>query len=291
MSGLKGHRPVQVERVGLWSIAKLDILKAYMSAYASIMNVEKTKWLSAFHYVDAFAGPGLVVMRDDGAEDSEAIEYLSGSPLRALECEPRFDRLWFIDKRESRRASLQEIIDDRQARDRAEIKIGNCNDLLGGIVERLRRTERALCFLDPYGLQLDWTTVEDLAATRKVDVFINFSVMGIVRNLPKDDRPGEEVRRTLGRVMATDSWIDNLYVDQHDLFGGVRSSRRPIDARKLAAIYATDLAGIFEHVSDPIVMTNSRGGPLYALVLASHKSLAKERMNGITRRERKRSTR
>ena len=58
-----------------------------------------------------------------------------------------------------------------------------------------------------------------------------------------------------------------------------------IDPRKLAAIYANDLEAIFEHVSDPVIMWNSKGGALYALVLASHAELAKTKMNQIVRRK------
>ena len=278
---------MQVERVGEWSIQKLDILKAYMGAYAGIMSVENRKWLSAFYYVEAFAGPGLVSMREGDVLDPEAEAYLQGSPLRALECEPRFDHLWFIDKRSSRKANLIGLLNSRGETDRADVKVGDCNELLEGIVAGInRRTERALVFLDPYGLQLDWRTVESLAKSERVDVFINFSVMGIIRNLPREGRPANDVRETLGRVMKSVAWMDEIYSDQFRLFDDALSSkRRPIDARRLAATYASDLEGVFGHVSDPVVMTNSKGGPLYALILASHKSLAKDRMNQIINRK------
>ena len=259
-----------------------------MGAYAGIMNVERRKWLSAFYYVDAFAGPGIVTMRASDASDPEAEEYLQGSPLRALECEPRFDHLWFIDKRESRRANLDALIASRGETARADVQVGDCNSLLQEIVNGIdKRTQRALVFLDPYGLQLDWSTVARLADSGCVDVFINFSVMGIIRNLPRDGRPAEEVHQTLGRVMKSVDWMDEIYSDQGMLFdSSFASHRRPIDARKLAALYANDLQEVFGHVSDPVIMTNSKGGPLYALVLASHKSLAKDRMNQIIRRHR-----
>ena len=217
----------RVERVGDWSVDKLDDLQAYMAAYASIMNVQKTRrgWLNSFFYIDAFAGPGLVAMRDDNALDEEAVTYLNGSPLRALDCEPKFDHLWFIDKQVSRKDTLTALLEERHETSRADIVIGDCNDLLQGIVSGMANNERALAFLDPYGLQLEWATVNKLAETKKVDVFINFSIMGILRNLPRDGRPADSVKGKLNRVLANTDWVDAIYVDKQDFWGGIKSSR------------------------------------------------------------------
>ena len=67
---------MRVERVGKWSIDKLDVLEAYLKPYAVIMNAQKhpsqerKAWLTAFYYIDAFAGPGAVTMRNSEAQDN-----------------------------------------------------------------------------------------------------------------------------------------------------------------------------------------------------------------------------
>jgi three-Cys-motif partner protein len=287
VSGFLKGKVMRVESVGSWSIDKLDLLEHYLKPYAVIMDSQKrpTKhreaWLTDFYYIDAFAGPGAVAMKDDDATDLEAEDYLNGSPLRALECKPSFDHLWFIDKRESRRKSLTELLKKRGEAHRATVEIGDCNKSLDGIVSGVKNTERALAFLDPYGLQLDWSTVVKLAATKKLDVFINFSLMGVIRNLPRSDRPSKDVRGRLDRVMASSSWMDGIYHENPNMFGEIVVSRDQILASNLAALYAKDLDGIFGHVSNPLVMTNSKGSPLYALILASHQSVAKKIMNDI----------
>jgi three-Cys-motif partner protein len=202
------------EPVGYWSIDKLDLLEDYLKPYAVIMNAQKSDapnrkaWLDDFYYIDAFAGPGAVTMRENGSVDQEAQKYLDGSTMRAVECRPPFDHLWFIDKRQSRKHTLTEELKRRDALHRASIVIGDCNKILDDILgqlERKRRVYRALAFLDPYGLQLDWSTVLKLANTKKLDVFINFSLMGVTRNLSLREKPSQAVMDTLNRVMADTS--------------------------------------------------------------------------------------
>src|SRR5437867_2897684 len=83
-----------LDRVGQWSIDKLDMVSEYSHAYAVIMAAQKRRWLKSFHYIDGFAGPGIAEFGDD----SEVKEYLNGSPIRALECTPPFDHLWFVER-------------------------------------------------------------------------------------------------------------------------------------------------------------------------------------------------
>jgi len=92
--------------IGRWSEGKLKLLADYLKAYSVIMNNQKTPnnptgrpWLKAYYYIDAFAGS----VRPK-AKDEE--RYIEGSPLRALQTEPRFDGYWFIDISPRRIGSL-----------------------------------------------------------------------------------------------------------------------------------------------------------------------------------------
>lgn len=288
---------MHVERVGSWSIDKLDILENYFKPYATIMTAQKQSrgnrraWLSEFYYIDAFAGPGAVALKNAGAEEPEAEQYLAGSPVRALDCRPPFDHLWFVDKNTARGDALKSLLKERGEIRRATVEIGDCNDRLAHIIKNLRPADRALAFLDPYGLELDWATIQSLAKTRRLDVFINFSLMGITRNLPRGQSPSADVFGRLERVMAASAsaWVQNLYSVTTDMFGREFVEREQIVAEQLATRYASDLEGAFGYASDPIIMTNSRGGPLYALILASHNRTAVNIMNDISARKRKRA--
>lgn len=77
--------------IGRWSEEKLDLLAKYLKAYSVIMNDQKGRWLRAYYYIDAFAGS----VRPRAKEDEK--RYINGSPLRALQIEPKFDAYWFVD--------------------------------------------------------------------------------------------------------------------------------------------------------------------------------------------------
>lgn len=279
--------------IGRWSEEKLDLLAKYLKAYSDIMNNQKTSnnptgkpWLRAYYYIDAFAGS----VRPRAKEDEE--RYIEGSPLRALQTEPHFDGYWFIDV-SPRRIERVERLCEEFPDCVIEIRQGNCNEVLcNDIVPRIPRAsmQRAFVFLDPYGLQVDWETVRELANTRTCDIFVNFSVMGVTRLLPRDQSPDPEVVEQLSKVMGSTEWIDQIYQTpteyQLDLFGNQEPSpsRETIRAEWLASLYTEQLRSLFAYVSKPVLMRNSTNSVLYALCLASHNQTAISITNDIFNR-------
>jgi len=273
---------LSLDRVGRWSVEKLEMLSEYCHAYAVIMNAQKRSrpgkraWLTGFYYIDAFAGPGIAE-----SKDPEVIEYLEGSPLRAVACSPAFDHLWFIDRNSRRLSALGQLLDEHGGLARSTLRRGDSNRLLTEVISSLSGTERAIVFLDPYGLQVEWDTVRALASSRKADVFINFSLMGVFRNLRLTGGPSPAIRERLATVMFSTDWIDRLYVQQSGFWSEPVLHRRQVTASEVCRHYRDDLTRIFPHVSNAAIMTNSRGGPIYALVLASHMERAAGIMNDI----------
>lgn len=172
-----------------------------------------------------------------------------------------------------------------------DVRQGNCNDVLcNDIVPQLPYSsrQRAFVFLDPYGLQVDWETVRELANTRTCDIFVNFSLMGVTRLLPRDQNPDSEVIERLNKVMGSTNWITQIYRKsseiQLDIFGNPTESiptRDTIQAEWLASLYTEQLRGLFSHVSRPVLMRNSTNSVLYALCLASHNQTAIKITNEI----------
>ncbi|MBW4613558.1 MAG: three-Cys-motif partner protein TcmP [Desmonostoc vinosum HA7617-LM4] len=267
--------------IGRWSEEKLDLLAKYLKAYSVIMNEQKKSWLRAYYYVDAFAGS----IRPRAKEDEQ--RYIDGSPLRALQTEPKFDAYWFIDISPRRIERVQEL--RQEFPDCAiEIRQGNSNKVLcDEIVPRIPYTSktRAFVFLDPYGLQIDWETVKELANTKTCDIFINFSLMGVTRLLPRDQPPESEIIEQLSKVMGSTNWIDQIYQPpvQLSLFADQEPalSRETIRSEWLASLYAQQLRSLFPHVSKPVLMKNSTNSVLYALCLASHNPTAAKITNDI----------
>lgn len=233
---------MSLDRLGQWSISKLEMLSEYAHAYSTIMQAQKRTWLKAYYYIDGFAGPGIALYEDD----QEVTGFLSGSPVRALACDPKFDHLWFVDRSRARSALLQETINRLGEGERATVRTGDSNIEIQSIVSNLGRQERALAFLDPYGLQVEWSTIRALAESGIVDVFINFSSMGIIRNLRREGGPSDDARAIFRTVLADSSWIDDLYVPQGSLFGDPVAQRGVLATAQVAEHYASDLRGVFK---------------------------------------------
>jgi three-Cys-motif partner protein len=130
--------------IGEWSEAKLDIIQKYGHAYSVIMNDPKRSFIH-HAYIDAFAGSGTHVSKSTG-------NFISGSPVNALNVSPPFEEYVFIDKDSDTVRALREVVGSR-----ADVQVyeGDSNDLLLKTVYptmTFEKYRRALCLLDPYGL-------------------------------------------------------------------------------------------------------------------------------------------
>jgi three-Cys-motif partner protein len=269
--------------IGRWSEEKLELLSKYLKAYSDIMNKQKQTWLKSYYYIDAFAGS----VRPRAKKDEQ--RYIEGSPLRALQTEPKFDGYWFIDTSLKRTERLERLREDFPTQ-KIDVRRGNCNEILCQyIAPKLPYSSkcRAFVFLDPYGLQVNWKTMEVLASTKTCDIFVNFSVMGLTRLLPRKQKPEPDVLEQLNKVMGSTDWIDRIYQPpqeiQLNLFGDSEpsSKRETLRSEWLAHLYTEQLSSLFQYVSKPVLMKNSTNSALYALCLASHNPTAIKITNDI----------
>lgn len=270
-----------VDELGPWSVEKLDILSEYLAAYTRIMNAQG--WCRGFYYVDAFTGTLTPWDRDNE-------EYLLGSPLRALETTPSFSGYFFIDIKQGR-ANRAEKLKSLYPQQKIEVCCGDCNDVLRDmILPKVNRqsARRALVFLDPYGLQVRWETVEALAKVKTCDMFINFPIMGIIRNLPTDREPDPAAVMAINQVFGDEAWRDGLYTKkravQGSLFGGAAEPEicRARDlSERLTRYYLRKIAALGLKTSSARIMRNSKNTPLYALLLATPKEAGVKIMNDI----------
>jgi len=165
--------------------------------------------------------------------------------------------------------------------------LGDSNAILTEEVAKTIRYEkfnRGFVFLDPYGFQVEWLTINCLAQARAFDIFVNFPIMGVNRVLDRKRKPDEGTLDLLKRMMGETECVERLYETQVDLFGERRSSRERSSAHQLARIYIDNIRKLFGHVSTPVVMRNSTNAPLYALFLASHNQTAVKITNDIFKR-------
>jgi len=277
---------LELPEVGPWAEEKLTRLRKYLSAYTTVLS----KFQFKFVYVDAFAGAGSAYVRSNHDEeagqlalrasenfDDQARQLLDGSPLVALKVEPPFSAYVFVERDPDRLRNLEQI--KAAYIGKREIRIYNedCNEYLQ---ERLirspsvdwKRRWRALVFLDPFGLHVPWSTITGLAATRGVEILMNFPMgMAINRMLPTNvARLTAAWRARLDGYFGDPSWYDVVYEEQRGLFGAV-VVKRANAADLLLDWYRKRLGRAFGHVSPGYLVENSRGNPLYYLIWAGPK--------------------
>lgn len=257
-----------------WSVKKHKVLKDYLQAYAVILNlaVQKEKF-QGFEYIDAFAGPGAY-------QDEYSQEYSEGSPMIALHLNPGFMGYHFIEKNAAKAKKLRDSI-TQGGFSNCKVYEGDANEIiLANLISRLKnKRKRFFVFLDPYGLQVDWCTVKELAETRTCELFINFSLMGAQKNaLPKDkNQLTEENRKLMRRIIGTDEWVDRIYPESPGILGDL-SEKAANSSIVLATYYVERLRDLYEYCMEPIIMNNSRNAPIYALIFATHHPLGEKKM-------------
>jgi len=131
-----------------------------------------------------------------------------------------------------------------------------------------RRTHRGIAFLDPFGAQLEWSTIQALANTRFFEVVINVALnMAIQRMLPNSGEFQAGWRESLDAYFGTPNWHNEVYGQQDGLFGNIIEKRRGYIER-LLQLYRGRLKEAFGFVSQPKLIRNTRGAPLYYLLWA-----------------------
>jgi three-Cys-motif partner protein len=258
----------QFDRIGYWSEIKLDILQEYASAYSKILAARQNP--SLYHvYIDAFAGAGAHLTKEDE-------KFVLGSPLNALSIRPKFREYHLIDIEPEKIESLKGLIGNR---DNVSIYQGDCNDiLLEKVFPRVKWEEyrRGLCILDPYGLDLDWRVVSTAGRMKTLDVFVNFPVMDINRNVLWRDPHSVEAAQVarMNAFWGDESWRNIAYRTDTTLFGHPEKQSNDVIAEAFRD-RLNRVAG-FAKVPDPLPMRNSTGAVVYYLFFASQKGAAED---------------
>lgn len=267
-------RIAEYDTIGPWSEIKLEIVRRYATEYSKVIAAQAKRSRRFHHaYIDAFAGSGVHLSR-------ASKEFVPGSPLNALIIEPPFREYFFIDLDGSKVAQLRKLIGQRKD---VHIYHGDCNEvLLTHVFPQVRYEEyrRALCLLDPYGLHLDWHVIQVAGKMRSVEIFLNFPIMDMNRNVLwscPEQAPSEQVMR-MTRFWGDESWYEVAYKEslQMPLFGGPHYQKATHqDIVKAFRKRLKENAG-FMYVPEPIPMRNTKGSILYYLFFASHNKTGQE---------------
>jgi len=274
---------LKFDKIGYWSEIKLDIIKDYASAYSKILAAQENP--KFYHiYIDAFAGPGVHIKRSTG-------EFIKGSPVNAILVKPPFCEYHLIDLDQMKIALLKEIVEGR-----ADVHVheGDGNDiLLKNVFTRVlfKDYRRGLCLLDPYGLDLKWEVIQTAGQMGSIDMFLNFPVADINRNVLWRNPEGVD-SADIDRMNAfwgDTSWREIAYTTELSLF----RFKEKVDNETVAEGFRKRLLKVagFKHVPKPMPMRNSRGVIVYYLFFASQKPVAMNIVEAIFNKYRQREVR
>ena len=271
--------PFKFDEIGQWSPLKLEIVEqygaAYTKAFARTQNLKK-------YYIDGFSGAGVHVVK-------KTKEQIEGSPARALKITPPFDGYCFIDLDGDKTDYLRSMCGDRRD---VDIHTGDANEYLTRTVLptiQYKKFTRALCLLDPYGLDLDWEVILQAGQSKAVDMFLNFPVMDMNRNAiwrSPEKMPKDGIER-MNRFWGDESWRQVAYKESpQGNFFGTEMVKQGND--QIADAFRERLQKVagFGFVPEPLPMRNSRKAIVYYLFLASPKAVAQKIITDIFKKYR-----
>jgi three-Cys-motif partner protein len=257
-------KKLEFDRIGYWSEIKIEIIEKYARAYSSIISAQPLKLEHC--YIDAFAGAGQHIRKG-------STETVLGSPIAAVNVLPPFYRYYFIDLEPAKVDNLQSLIGTR---DNVKIMEGDCNRLLLENVfpeVRYEHYKRGLCILDPYGLHLDWTVIAKAGEMKTIEIFINFPVADINRNVLWKKPAGVDPKDIdrMNAFWGDESWRDIAYAPsaQGGLFGPPAMEKSENDV--IAEAFRQRLIKVagFKNVPPPLPMRNTQNAIVYYLFFAS----------------------
>ncbi|OQW59897.1 MAG: hypothetical protein BVN28_09810 [Nitrospira sp. ST-bin4] len=266
---------------GAWTTRKLEVLAGYLQGYTTALK--KTPFQKL--YIDAFAGTGYRENRRENEEDSpqnplfpdmaepEPQSFLDGSARLALKIEPKFDQYIFIERSPERCAHLESLKTQFPGlANKIDIRQGDANAKIQELCATDWRSKRAVLFLDPYGMQVEWKTIEAIAKTKAIDLWLLFPLgIGVNRILTKSGDIPNSWRNRLNLLLGNEDWYDEFYKVEitPTLFGENKETLIKAKMETIGRYFNNRLKSVFIGVAEePGVLRNSANNPLYLLCFA-----------------------
>lgn len=265
MAEVSGKNKIAHRFGGVWTEIKLKALSEYIQFYQNALKNQKFEtW-----YVDAFAGTGdrHELTEKGGLFEDVALHtvevILDGSARKALKIDPPFRHYWFSEKHGKRADALIALrrefpdCDIRVTRGEANAELRTLFSAPPWASGPNHWLQRAVVFLDPYGMSVEWQTLAMLAATKRVDVWYLFPRKAVVQQLAHDIKGVDDAkRRKLTEIFGCDDWEDQFYrskPQQGGLFGELEAGKQRIaDGDEISAFARKRLKTLFTYVSEPL---------------------------------------
>lgn len=283
---------------GPWTEDKLEYVQKYLCAYTTIMVKQNFR----FAYIDAFAGTGYRESKQDGDTESamfpefdfpEVIGFQQGSVRNALEVKPPFQKYVFIEKSAKKHARLLELkkeflLKAEFSENSIECVREDANPYLRNLCGKTDwHSHRSLVFLDPFGMQVEWETIQAIAHTKAIDLWILFPIGAVNRLLRRDGEIHVPNRKKLDLCFGDSDWFEVFYqlAEQISLFNPEEQIafysqeehwQKTSDIFKnIERYFIKRLQSVFARVvPNPLWLCQSKNVPLYLLCFASENKTA-----------------
>ena len=251
---------------------KLDVINEYLKMYQKALSNTSLKTV----YIDGFAGSGEIPISSSEEklfDDAEVQDVIVGSADRALNVDPPFDSLTFIDKRRS-------CVDALKRRFEAHSYIGRVNFVVGDANERVReicnsenwRWQRGVVLLDPFGNQVGWDTIERIAATEALDLWYLFPAgLGVFRQISNAGTVDRTHEASITRLFGTEDWKSAFLKPspQMEMFDDRSSFEKVVTPESAAAFMIERLRSVFKGgVLDEMIPLGKHSYPSFYLLFA-----------------------
>lgn len=282
---------------GNWTEQKLDTFESYVRAYLNIMNKYRDKFGWKLLYFDGFAGSGsrseddrkheaenfLEIFGEETVDTGELSVY-QGAAERVVKLEQTmrgFDYYYFVDMFDKNCTKLKLKLEAYPTKGYKVFRQGDANDMIRQLADAMNEDKKlkALVFLDPFGMQIDWTSIVTLAS-KGIDLWVLLPTGVIINRLLKRDGTlmyPETLERFFG--ISKDEIKKRFYerkVDL-DLFTDVCEKYVKISdsIAKIADLFCERISDLFDYVTPkPLVLKNDNNVSIYHFVCASNNQTA-----------------
>lgn len=186
-----------------WTLLKLIFISSFVDLYTKIIPNHVENWF----YIDLFAGCGVnqVISTSD---------LVLGSSLIAP-CFARkpFTKMFLVDDDKEQTEALSKRITYLSRKDNFKnlnpvIYTEDCNKIISSIVEDIneyKSTYHYLACIDPYGMEIDWGTMEVLLELDYGDIMFTYQTQEIARTWGKA-KSNQKSAETMTKFFGNDDW-------------------------------------------------------------------------------------
>ncbi len=245
---------------GGWTEQKLKKLNSYMTAYLKVLS--KQEWCRK-NYIEGFAGAGEYDTGDGNIKD--------GSAKIALKQD--FDKYYFIEKDVKKLENLKFIANEFEKIKKCEFIIGDVNVELPKVMQQLSTKDRNICFLDPFGMQVDWQTIQSIKKSKsQSDVLYLFPINIFIRELAKsiqNKTTPYHISKFIGK--DKENWVNDFQkIKENPMDEILFNEHEKITIQKNIDEITPQLIQYFEELfeyvaKNPLVLKNTKNAPMFHL--------------------------